>query len=104
VPEAAFARGQSGQGGEHLFQDQLPVLLIASEHLRKKKEGGGGKALICGSLNSNHIISADQGVVEMQNIGSPLGGGLTAVTSLMLHSCSSRTFSTKNGVMAMEVT
>lgn len=91
MPEAAFARGQSGQGGEHLFQDQLPVLLIASEHLRKKKEGGGGgKALIGGSSNSqSHFKSVDQGVVEMQNIGSPLGGRLTAVTSLMLHSCSS---------------
>lgn len=35
VPEAAFAGGQSGQRGEDLLQDELPVLLIAGEHLNR---------------------------------------------------------------------
>lgn len=33
VPETALAGGQSGQGGEDLLQDELPVLLVAIEHL-----------------------------------------------------------------------
>lgn len=37
VPQAAFTRGQSCQGGEDLFKNELPVLLVAIEHLRKSK-------------------------------------------------------------------
>lgn len=35
VPQVPFAGGQSGQGGEDLLQDELPVLLVAGKHLRR---------------------------------------------------------------------
>lgn len=36
VPQVPFAGGQFGQGGEDLFQDELPVLLVAGKHLRRR--------------------------------------------------------------------
>lgn len=36
VPQVAFTGGQSCQGVEDLFQDELPVLLIAREHLKEQ--------------------------------------------------------------------
>lgn len=35
VPQAAFARGQLCQGRENLLENELPVLLVPIEHLRK---------------------------------------------------------------------
>lgn len=37
VPQVAFTSRQSCQGGEDLFKNELPVLLITREHLRKSK-------------------------------------------------------------------
>lgn len=37
VPEAAFASRQSSQGGEDLLENELPVLLVTREHLRKSR-------------------------------------------------------------------
>lgn len=36
VSEAAFTGRQSCQGGEDLFEDELPVLLVTREHLREE--------------------------------------------------------------------
>lgn len=37
VPEAAFTSGQSSEGGEDLFKNELPVLLVTREDLRKSE-------------------------------------------------------------------
>ena len=66
LPEAALAGGQFGQGGEHLLQNQLPVLLIPGKHLRKRR--GWGRSIDWLFLNS--IIFKRKPLAEMQKLAT----------------------------------
>lgn len=44
VPQVAFTGGQSCQGVEDLFQNELPVLLVTREHLKEQGQNGDSGA------------------------------------------------------------
>lgn len=46
VPQVAFSGGQSCQGVEDLLQNELPVLLVAREHLKGQNDNGGANLFI----------------------------------------------------------
>lgn len=55
ISEGAFARWQSGQRCKNLLQDQLPMLLITREHLKRERENKSASLSLwlCRIVNSN---------------------------------------------------
>lgn len=95
ISEWAFTGRESCQRSKDLLQDELPMLLIARENLETRNK----EAVIYGLPFHIQWRHHKRGLRHRARSSK-----LTAVTSLMAQSCSSLTFSTKNGVIPIEET